>query len=277
MFDYTVNGLPARSIVTEFPSGEKLISVQRKVTQDLSPVVDIIYDFKVHGDSSIFYLAQLVDALRIHYRNPKVCLTIPYLTHSRQDRACNIGESFSLHVWADLINSMRFHSVYTLDIHSEVSKNIYNLYNQPPHRIFYERMFKDDVRDGHTLLVAPDKGARPRVNAMRKAFRAEELLICSKVRDTATGKLLSYKVDNPSLLSRYKSLTIVDDICDGGGTFMLLAEAVRKINKDIKLELMVTHGLFTKGVDHLLEYYDHIYTTDSVCTIKHPKVTIINV
>ncbi len=34
--------------------------------------------------------------------------------------------------------------------------------------------------------------------------------------------------------------------------------------KDTKIVLAVTHGLFTKGVDAVLEYFDHIYTTDSI-------------
>jgi len=68
---------------------------------------------------------------------------------------------------------------------------------------------------------------------------------------------------------------IVDDICDGGGTFIGLGEAIKKINPSAKLELFVTHGFFTKGLDKLLKLYDTIYTTDSVCRIKNDKLVII--
>jgi ribose-phosphate pyrophosphokinase len=57
-----------------------------------------------------------------------------------------------------------------------------------------------------------------------------------------------------------KTCFIVDDICDGGGTFVGLA-ALLKSRHAGKIVLIVSHGIFSKGFD--LANIDAIYTTDS--------------
>jgi ribose-phosphate pyrophosphokinase len=60
----------------------------------------------------------------------------------------------------------------------------------------------------------------------------------------------------------------VDDICDGGYTFIELAKALEArlepyFGADFKLDLWVSHGLFTKGYQDLSWHYDTIETTNS--------------
>jgi ribose-phosphate pyrophosphokinase len=56
------------------------------------------------------------------------------------------------------------------------------------------------------------------------------------------------------------AVLIVDDICDGGGTFIGIAKA---LPKDVKKYLYVTHGIFSKGLRELTGHFEHIYTTNS--------------
>jgi len=57
---------------------------------------------------------------------------------------------------------------------------------------------------------------------------------------------------------------IVDDICDGGGTFIGLAEELRRRNA-ASLYLYVTHGIFSKDADvKLLDHFAKVYTTNSI-------------
>ena len=79
-----------------------------------------------------------------------------------------------------------------------------------------------------------------------------------KERDLKTGQLTNFKVFNEDLQN--KTCFIIDDICDGGGTFVGTAEALKKIGAQ-KIILVVSHGIFSKGFD--LENIDEIYTTDS--------------
>ena len=57
-----------------------------------------------------------------------------------------------------------------------------------------------------------------------------------------------------------KTGIIVDDICDGGRTFIELGKIIRK-DYD-RLILCVTHGIFSKGVEPL-DVFDEIYSTNS--------------
>jgi ribose-phosphate pyrophosphokinase len=56
-----------------------------------------------------------------------------------------------------------------------------------------------------------------------------------------------------------RNCIIIDDICDGGGTFNLIASQIQPDH----LTLMVTHGLFTKGFKQLNQNFHEIVTTDS--------------
>jgi ribose-phosphate pyrophosphokinase len=63
-----------------------------------------------------------------------------------------------------------------------------------------------------------------------------------------------------------KDCLIVDDICDGGGTFIGLAKELKKHNAG-NLYLSVSHGIFSKGLKELNQYFTNIFTTDSFKTI----------
>lgn len=63
------------------------------------------------------------------------------------------------------------------------------------------------------------------------------------------------------LLWSDEGFSIVDDMCDGGRTFIEAAKLIKPFNK--KLSLFVAHGIFSRGFDELLSYYDTIYTTNS--------------
>ena len=89
--------------------------------------------------------------------------------------------------------------------------------------------------------MAPDAGAHKRVLALGERFGAP-VVCCAKLRNTATGKLSARVLDEvPDL-----PLLVVDDICDGGGTFVALVALLRR-HSDRPLGLYVTHGLCTRA------------------------------
>ena len=74
-----------------------------------------------------------------------------------------------------------------------------------------------------------------------------------------------------------KDIFIIDDICDGGRTFIEIAKAVnivRDFSSSVTPEqygknyLIVTHGIFSAGFDFLAQYFDGIYTTNSVKDVQ---------
>ncbi len=80
-------------------------------------------------------------------------------------------------------------------------------------------------------------------------------IVCEKERDQETGRIIKYRVPD---VPKGKCL-VIDDICDGGSTFMLLGDAI-----DNELDLQVTHGIFSNNADtKLLKRYGQIFTTNS--------------
>lgn len=190
-------------------------------------------------------------------------LVMPYLPYARQDRVCADGEAFSLKVFADLINSLNFENVYVLDAHSDVSvaliKNCVNYSNIP-----YVKQALDDI--GKNLyLISPDLGADKKSERLFEHFiQFGGIIKCGKKRDPNTGQLSGFQVFSDNLEG--KDCIIVDDICDGGGTFLGIANELKKKGAG-DIYLFVSHGIFAKGFTLLKEYFKKIYTTDSVCGI----------
>lgn len=83
-------------------------------------------------------------------------------------------------------------------------------------------------------------------------FRAE------KHRNPDTGKLDGFSCEPLPETGRF---LVVDDICDGGGTFMGLAGSTG-LPKE-RLGLWVSHGVFSGRAPQLAEHFGEIVTSDS--------------
>lgn len=65
-----------------------------------------------------------------------------------------------------------------------------------------------------------------------------------------TGKILGTHVHATDLSGL--AAVITDDICDGGATFIGIAKELRRLNCH-KVVLYVTHGIFSKGIEVLMD------------------------
>ena len=101
-----------------------------------------------------------------------------------------------------------------------------------------------------------------------------DIIYCDKTRDVATGKIDGFEVYSGQL-DNTKPCIIVDDICDGGGTFIGLAKQLN-LKGGGDLYLAVSHGIFSNGLQTLNDYCKRIYTTDSFINMsqKNKRLTI---
>lgn len=114
-------------------------------------------------------------------------------------------------------------------------------------------------------VIGPDAGSKARASLVADKLGLP-VFIASKSRDQATGKLQGYTAPD-GVLSRPGRYLVMDDICDGGGTFALLQQAMPA---ELSLDLWVTHGGFT-GSEHsraALTGYQCVYTTDSLSSAR---------
>ena len=202
-------------------------------------------------------------------KGKKVDVFIPYLPYARQDRICNRGEPFSLKVFADLINQCEFNSVRSFDVHSNVAELLINNFKSISNYLFIETVIGEKYYSNKNIvIVSPDAGAFKKgselVDRLAKYYNHKNIehLPCLKVRDANSGTIDKIYVGSDSLDST-KEYIIVDDICDGGRTFVHLANALKEKGAK-EISLIVSHGIFSFGTKHIVDAgIKTIYSTNS--------------
>lgn len=239
-----------------FPDGQSHFKLE---TIDDSGFNKVTIETALKTPSDLFMVGLVADVLRANGFTT-LNLDIRYLLGARMDRAISPFEPFTLNLVARAINSCGFTKVRLLDVHSEVATRlIRNSVNVLPFKVV-EQVWSTI---GPHLAVCPDKGAMPRIRGLLQG--GMPAIIGEKDRELSTGKLLGFRiVEGLDYLAtpiwQDRPFLIIDDICDGGGTFVGLAKELRKAGAK-KVFLYVTHGIFSKPLP--LEGIDHIYTTDS--------------
>lgn len=205
-----------------------------------------------------------------------VKLNIPYCIGGRSDRKFVEGDiNYIKTVIAPIINSQNFNKVTIMDPHSDVLEACINNFNKLSNWGLANMALKDIGID-NVCLVSPDAGAYKKIFDVATWFNINDIVTASKVRDVKTGKILKTVVplDKVDTDTKY---VIVDDICDGGRTFIELAKIIIAQNQDAKIYLVVTHGIFSAGFEELNNYFEKIYTTNSIKDIDNSNVKQLNV
>jgi ribose-phosphate pyrophosphokinase len=226
----------------------------------------IIVSHRLNSFNDLGLLCLAVDAL--HRLEAKLeTLIIPYFPSARQDRVMVKGEPLSVKVYADIINALNFKKVIVFDAHSEVTLAVLNNCELITNHKFVEKVVQEI--GNNVILISPDGGALKKIYKVSEFLGGIEVIECSKSRDVKTGKLTGFKVYADDLQG--KDCLIVDDICDGGGTFIGLAEELRNKNAG-KLYLAISHGIFSNGFDDL-NCFERIFTTDSFKNMESDCLT----
>jgi ribose-phosphate pyrophosphokinase len=196
----------------------------------------------------IMVLSQIKNMLDTWFKGIKIDLQFNYLPYARYDRAMKENDSFSLKAFTDIINSMNFNRVLLVDPHSNVGqfllKNSAVIIDQ---LIALQLSNVITCNNSYDYIVSPDFGAIKKATSISEYYNIP-LLISLKKRDVSTGYTVFDKLlidDSVDLTD--KKLLIVDDICDGGATFVNLAKGIKDLYNIKSIDLFVTHGLFSKG------------------------------
>jgi ribose-phosphate pyrophosphokinase len=216
---------------------------------------DILITCRIRACDQIILLMLAVDALRRGGAH-RIELFIPYLPFARQDRVMMMGEPLSVRVISDLINSLKLDSVKIFDPHSEVCLALIDNASPVSNRKLVHSVLQY-AKDYH--IICPDAGAYKKIFSACQGLEGNpEIILCNKVRDVTTGDIKTLSVGASDLGG--KDCYIIDDICDGGGTFVMISESLNQLNCG-RINLIVSHGIFSKGIP--LPGISHIYTSDS--------------
>lgn len=247
-----------------FSGGEPHIKI--KPDFDVSETVTITHRINSFNDFGLLLLA--VDALK-RMDVKLINVFIPYFPAARQDRVMIAGEPLSVKVYADILNSLKLNKITVFDAHSEVTPALLDNCEVISNHDFIAQVLK---KIGNNVkLISPDGGALKKIYKVSEYLGGIDVVECSKSRDVKTGKLSGFKVYDDNLQGM--DCLIVDDICDGGGTFIGLAEELKKKNAG-KLYLAVSHGIFNKGFE-AMNAFERIFTTDSFREFDEEMVEVI--
>lgn len=255
--------------VWNFPGGELGVKLN-ELTDINAPYV--IHVTGIPTSNDIIVALNIADALKRQGIDRKnVTLHIPYFPYARQDRVCSEGESFALNVFVQLIATGFWSKLIVVDPHSEVTTDLL-AYCQFDTEVLTQSQAATNLPK-HDILIAPDKGARAKVYSHQQVSRGTEVITLNKVRqDRAVvyAPITGVEIDD-------KTVCVVDDLVDGGRTFLSLVEAIELTGqKPAELNLYVTHGIFSQGVDALREKYDNIFVFNLMNESVRDKVIVLS-
>lgn len=253
--------------VSKFPDGQQSVTItdisEYTTNRKSNPIVQISSRMNSFKDVELIICAnQALKEMGIE----NIELFVPYFIGGRSDRKFFDGSTNYLkNVICPIINSQGFKKVYVVDPHSDVLEacltNFVKINNFHIVDDSLSYLIGEDEED-KVMLISPDAGALKKVFDVAKEFGIEKVITASKVRDMKTGNII--RTELPTMdLRGIEHILIIDDICDGGRTFVELAKAIKEITQ-IPIYLVVTHGIFSAGFSELNKYFKGIYTTNSI-------------
>lgn len=250
--------------IHHYPDGQKNITLDMEYFNNVKE--SIIIHCNIRDFSELELLICIVRAFQKNDFHVKQ-IHFLYLFGMRSDRAFEIGmPNYFRDVLAPILNYLDVSQIRILAPHSQLGTNAL---------ISSDSYMRLPDLNGCIILGADASFDRtfnhydsiPHFDKQRKDDRIEIYL---------QSEFYSKIEDAPDHLP----IMIMDDLCDGGGTFIAIAEYLKLHFPERKRFLYIVHGLFTKGVEHVVAHYDKIITTNSYQDFKDehiPKLEVIDV
>jgi len=253
------------------------VKIEKKIFNDGTPYVKILEEVdygivigvKIKSFEDIGYLCCLVEALKLNTKT--ISLYAPYIIGFREDRKNKTNtNALTVKVVADIINSLGFDQVLTLDAHSNVGPALINNCINLNSNTFISKVIKK-IKTNDLSLVSPDIGAVKKIqNFIDEQELLNELVICNKIK--VKDKIINYNIVSGEVR---QDCLIIDDIADSLSTAINCAEILKeKGAKNI-------YGFFTHSIlsdknnyQKLNNLFTKIFTTNSY--ISKPPIELKN-
>lgn len=200
-------------------------------------------------------------------------INLPYLPYGRADRVFESGDAAPLDAFFEVLsNVFPGDEIILNDPHSLAYGRASRNYSLTIREITQSALF---LESGHfskvqmgDVLVAPDKGAQDKIVDIQRMLqvhgRGVPVIEAGKSRDLESGRVTGTTLPaDATHVVGGRTCWIIDDIADGGGTFIPLAQKLREAGAT-KVILYVTHGIFAKGLEPFKGIIDEIYVNQII-------------
>lgn len=265
--------------VGHFPAGEQNILDFKHDISDENTIV-----WKYESDEELVTLIYIISHIRNYYPKANIYLHMPYIPHARMDRVKSDKEVFTLKYFAEVINSLNFNVVYTLDAHSDSSLALINrIQNDSPNTIIADVLWNIPGGDSrHLVVYFPDAGAYKRYKDLT-AIANYPKVYGEKIRNWQTHRIEGLNVVTNGTDLKGKSVLLIDDIISYGGTFYHSVLKLKELGAD-KIYIYASHvenamidterGTLIKLIDD--GTVNMLYTTDSIFKAENNEGRNIN-
>lgn len=173
-----------------------------------------------------------------------------YFPYSQQDKVFGAGETNAAeNLIKKLIDYYGVKKIYVIDAHfwgnTWVKK--YPISNISAVPILIKKAKKEFGED--ILFLSPDKGGKRRINILGARKR--------RINSFKTEMVL------PQMEFRGKTIAVIDDIVETGGTLSKFSELVKKAGAKRSLAL-ITHGVLTSGIKRVKKAFPRLYLTNTI-------------
>ena len=262
LIDRTKSDIPY--YINKYPDGHKHI-VLEGCEWNKNPEINII--IRIDSMDMLFILMQVISVLK-HECISVNELHVTYLLTARCDRRFSMGEAIDLDLVGNLLYDLDIKKYVFYDVHNlpSIFRNMKNVEN----KLILPRY----LNPTNYNICYPDKGALDRYSAKFGYGK----LVGEKHRKPDG---ISIKVNVINVLDYSQPILVIDDLCDGGGTFVALANELDEKYNQLSREIWVTHAIQKSGIELLAAKYNKVYITNSYKDWNKEKlldnVTVYNV
>lgn len=241
-----------------FPDGECYVRVPARP----SPLTVLVHTTYPDQDRRLVQLFLAVEALK-GAGVDRLVLAVPYLAYARQDRRFLEGEPVSVGAVLRTLEGLGVDALVTVDVHKPES--LHEWLRIPHANVLPIRELAAYLgsRVEDPVVVAPDRGALHRAEAMARALNAEYDYL-EKARDRVTGEV-TVKPKEVDVAGR--DVVIVDDIISTGGTIALAAKSLSGAGPR-RVYVACTHALLVAGALDKIYWWgvEEVVATDTVAS-----------
>jgi len=247
--------------IARFPDGHKHIKLKGDFNKHQK--IDIIC--RICNADDLFILLQIKDILSVNdVRTGRII--IYYLFTMRCDRRFTIGEAHDLNIILTTLKDLFGDETITLiDPHTNIHPRKLDLHST-------EYMITNFNYKDYRICF-PDEGAKNRLldrfvdygdplSDFNSYVHSKLPIICTKERFGKDNLTVTVNDVEKWEKKKLKNVLVVDDLCDGGLTFVKLAEELRRLSPK-KLSIFITHAIQINGITELSKVYDEVFITDS--------------